>query len=165
MLLYAFQNGLNPENEQRPTTKQHQFPILIKKIRDNATWPTTSYDDAAGLDLHSTEDVTIMPNERGTFDTGLRFKLPPKTYGRIADKSGVALRKGLIVLGGVLDPDYVGETKVILTNIGKGTVNIREGEAIAQMICERYAQPRMQRVDAIEQQMTLRGSRCFGTGI
>lgn len=38
-------------------------------------------------------------------------------YGQLSTRSSMA-KKGLIVVGGVIDPDYQGEIKVVLINLG-----------------------------------------------
>ncbi len=64
--------------------------------------------------------------------TGLSLSLPQGTYGRIAPRSGLALRNGISIGGGVIDSDYRGEVKVIIHNLdGKEDFQIKIGDRIA----------------------------------
>jgi dUTP pyrophosphatase len=48
---------------------------------------------------------------------------PPKgTYIRIAPRSGLAFKHMIQVGAGVIDPDYIGEIKVLLFNHGQETL-------------------------------------------
>ena len=40
--------------------------------------------------------------------------IPPGFYGRLAPRSGLAVKKGIHVGAGVIDPDYRGEVRVLL---------------------------------------------------
>ena len=42
--------------------------------------------------------------------------LPAGTYGRIAPRSGLALKHGIDVGAGVIDPDYRGNVGILLFN-------------------------------------------------
>jgi dUTP pyrophosphatase len=66
-------------------------------------------------------------------------KLPCGTYGRIAPRSGLAVKHGLDTLAGVVDPDYRGEIKVVLINTDmRVPFVIKPGYRIAQLILEKY---------------------------
>jgi dUTP pyrophosphatase len=66
-------------------------------------------------------------------------KLPYGTYGRIAPRSGLAVKHGLDTLAGVVDPDYRGEIKVVLINTDmRVPFVIKPGYRIAQLILEKY---------------------------
>ena len=60
--------------------------------------------------------------------------LPPGCYGRIAPRSGLALKKLIDVGAGVIDADYRGEVGVILFNFGKEDFVVNMGDKIAQLI-------------------------------
>ena len=50
--------------------------------------------------------------------TGIEIALTSVCYGRIASRSGLALKKFIDVGAGVIDSDYRGELGVILFNFG-----------------------------------------------
>jgi dUTP pyrophosphatase len=91
--------------------------------------------------------VTLLNNQAATaVDTGIAIGLPPNTYGRIAERSGRALMQNLRVGGGVIDSDYTGEIRVILTNHGAQPIVIQHGDRIAQLIIEVITTPAVEEV-------------------
>jgi dUTP pyrophosphatase len=67
---------------------------------------------------------------------------PPKgCYIRIAPRSGLALKKGIQIGAGVIDPDYTGEIGVVVFNQGKDNFEVRPGDKIAQIILEQAKTP------------------------
>jgi dUTP pyrophosphatase len=51
---------------------------------------------------------------------------------KILQRSGLALKSGIIPLGGVIDSGYRNEIGVILVNISDDDFEIRQGDRIAQ---------------------------------
>jgi dUTP pyrophosphatase len=80
--------------------------LNFKKLDERAVLPSRGSLYAAGLDLYSIEDLTIAPKQRIRARTGLAVAIPEAHYGRIAPRSGLAMRTGLDVLSGVIDADY-----------------------------------------------------------
>jgi dUTP pyrophosphatase len=72
--------------------------------------------------------------------TGLAFAIPTGNYGRVAPRSGLAVKNSINVGAGVIDSDYRGEVKVLLFNHGDADFEISEGDRIAQLIIEKYTQ-------------------------
>jgi dUTP pyrophosphatase len=113
--------------------------LNVIKINPLATLPARGTSGAAGYDLFSTDNYVILPGRRVVVSTGITVQLPPGTYGRIAPRSGLAVKHGLDVLAGVVDPDYTGEVKVVLQNMDLNQpFVIRPGYRIAQLILERF---------------------------
>lgn len=107
-------------------------------VDTNARIPSKSSEYAAGYDLRAVDDVVVGVGERKLVSTGLRLSCPEGTYGRIAPRSGLALKNGLDVMAGVIDPDYIGIVSVVLINFGELPVEIKVGDRIAQLIFERF---------------------------
>jgi len=113
--------------------------IKVKKMVDNAKLPTRSNYNDAGADLYSTETVVIPPLSRALVSTGITIELPENIYGRIAPRSGLALKHGLDVLAGVVDEGYRGVIGVVIYNTDKNKEYIiNVGDKIAQLILETY---------------------------
>jgi dUTP pyrophosphatase len=112
--------------------------VSITKLESKAIIPTRGSNGAAGYDLYTTEFHILKPGERKLFKTGLSMSIPSGMYGRIAPRSGLAYKKGIDVMAGVIDEDYRGEIGVILINLGQEDVNVVIGDKIAQIIFEFY---------------------------
>lgn len=114
-------------------------PIKVKQLRPGARLPerTTSHD--AGADLCCVDAFTLAPGERRLVPTGLALEIPPGWYGRVAPRSGLAVRHGVDTLAGVVDSGYRGELQVLLINLGGDPVSFAAGARIAQLIVERAA--------------------------
>lgn len=112
--------------------------VSFCKLRPDAIIPSKATPGSIGLDLHSVEPYIILPGQRVVVSTGLQVRLPSGVYGRIAPRSGLAVKHGLDVGAGVVDPDYNGELRVVLFNHDShNPFIIRPGYRIAQLILER----------------------------
>lgn len=138
--------------------------LRVKKVTPNATLPTRGSGGAVGYDLYSTDEIVVPPTHRALIGTGIAVVLPVGVYGRVAPRSGLAVKHGIQVGAGVVDPDYTGEIKVVLFNHGDKDFEVRRGDRIAQLILERCETPDIEEVGAIDE--TQRGSTGFGsTGV
>ena len=134
----------------------------VKKLCYDAIVPTRGSDGAVGYDLYSSEDA-IVPCQAGRalVGTGITIVLPSSVYGRVAPRSGLAVKHCINVGAGVIDPDYTGEIKVVLFNHGEKDFEIKKGDRIAQLILERYETPPIEEINIVED--TERGSGGFGS--
>lgn len=123
--------------------------LRVKLLNETAKLPCRGSEQAAGYDLYATEGCTIAPGRRAVVPTGIAISLPRGTYGRIAPRSGLAVKHGIQVGAGVIDPDYTGEVKVVLFNHDKNTYVIRPGYRIAQLILEQCVTPKVEQVDTL----------------
>jgi len=114
-----------------------------------------------GYDLYATDTLQIPSNDNQLISTGLAMTLPEDTYIRIAARSGLALKKKIQVDAGVVDPDYTGEIKVLLSNRSSKPFQINTGDKIAQFILEKAVSAPIKMVKYLEQ--TSRGSKGFGS--
>lgn len=110
--------------------------IAFHKLNENAILPTRANKLDAGLDLYSTVDVIIAPNQWAKISTGLRIDIPENYYGQVCSRSGLALKLGLIVHQGVgvIDCGYEGELQVMLRNVSDTTQTVKYGDRIAQLL-------------------------------
>ena len=88
----------------------------MKKLAPNARLPVKGSPFAAGFDLHASAAETIPARSQKLISTGLAFGIPVGSYGRIAPRSGLAVKNFIDVGAGVIDSDYRGEVKVLLFN-------------------------------------------------
>jgi len=123
----------SPYSKDSKPTKS-KYIIKVKKLSDKAKLPTKAYKDDTGWDLYSSEQVTIPPNSVKLISTGIAVELPDNYWAKIFDRSGNALKRGFIILAGVIDNGYRGEIKVVCLNYTSDPIFISEGDKIAQMV-------------------------------
>ena len=142
--------------------------LNVSKLVPHAILPARATDGAAGYDLYSADSYVILPGHRVVVSTGISLQLPLGTYGRIAPRSGLAVKHGLNILAGVVDPDYTGEVKVVIHNTDeRQPFIIRPGYRIAQLILENFTIVHVNEVPTECTELnTGRGAAGFGsTGI
>ena len=136
-------------------------PLRFSKLSMNATTPTRGTDWSAGLDLYSAAGYCVRPGTNAMVALDLQFQIPPGCYGRIAPRSGLAVRKSIHVGAGVIDSDFRGNVQVVLYNLGKEDFKIDIGDRVAQLILERIYIPVLQEVLPVNN--TKRGTSGFGS--
>ncbi|CAO1639406.1 unnamed protein product [Sympodiomycopsis kandeliae] len=135
--------------------------VLLDPAYPNAQLPTRGSELAAGYDLYSAESV-ILPGNGGrkVIATGIRICVPFGTYGRVAPRSGLAVKHGIDTGAGVIDADYTGLVGVVLFNHGENDFSINAGDRIAQLILEQILNPPVTQVESLS--ATNRGDGGFG---
>lgn len=126
--------------------------------------PERATSHAAGYDIRSAEDsVTLAPGEIRLVSTGLVMELPEGVECQVRPRSGLALKHGITLPNspGTIDPDYRGEVRVIMQNLGKDSVTLERGERIAQLVFARFETPGVTLVEAVSE--TARGEGGFGS--
>jgi len=100
--------------------------------------PAYATDGSVGMDLAAAvqDDIVIEPGQTGLVPTGLMIAVPDGYEAQIRPRSGLALENSITVPNspGTVDPDYRGEVKVILLNLGSTPFRISRGMRIAQMV-------------------------------
>ncbi|XP_032051055.1 deoxyuridine 5'-triphosphate nucleotidohydrolase, mitochondrial isoform X1 [Aythya fuligula] len=135
--------------------------LRFTRLSENAFAPSRGSARAAGYDLYSAYDCVIPPMEKAVVKTDIQIALPSGCYGRVAPRSGLAAKHFIDVGAGVIDEDYRGNVAVILFNFGKETFEVKKGDRIAQLICERIFYPELEEVQALDD--TERGEGGFGS--
>lgn len=154
-------NTTSQESEEK---KMPSTSLVLKytKVVPEAYAPTKGSIKAAGYDLKSAFECTVPARGKALVDTGIKVQLPEGCYGRIAPRSGLAVKNfidvggewlsfnwGVIVrsnLAGVVDEDYRGILKVVLFNHSDTDFEVKAGDRIAQLICERIYYPDIEEV-------------------
>lgn len=135
--------------------------LRFTKLSDNAYTPTRGSQYAAGYDLYSAYDYIIPPKGKLLCMTDLVIAVPQGSYGRIAPRSGLAVKNFIDVGAGVVDQDYRGNVGVVLFNFGDEDFHVKKGDRIAQLICEKIFYPEIEEV--VELDTTKRGTNGFGS--
>ena len=131
------------------------------KLSAHARAPFRASVDAAGVDLFAAEDVDVPPGGRACVKTDIQVAVPRGFYGRIAPRSGLAVRHGIDVGGGVIDADYRGNVAVILFNFGDSVFRVKRGDRVAQLLVEKISVLEPLEVASLEN--TVRGQGGFGS--
>jgi dUTPase len=88
---------------------------------------------SAGLDLSSATRLILTPRMGiQLVDTNFKGPLLPDTVGLILERSLVTMQ-GLIVHLGVIDPDFTGQIKIMVSS-PRGIIDISPGDRIAQLL-------------------------------
>ena len=127
----------------------------------NAKLPVRSSSGSAGYDLAAAETAVIPAHGKCLVKTGLAIAMPPGCYGRVAPRSGLAVKKFIDVGAGVIDSDYRGELGVVLFNFSNEDFCINMGDRIAQLVFEKIKTPEIKEVTELEG--TDRGSKGYGS--
>ena len=112
--------------------------MKITKIR-NVKTPTRGTSGSAGIDFFVPSDYpvnlcTIQPGDRYFIPSGIKANVPDGFALIAMNKSGVCMKKGLIVGACVVDSDYQGEIHLHLINAGTRAVTIEPGEKLTQFL-------------------------------
>jgi len=134
--------------------------LKVKKLHRYALLPAKQPDSIA-YDFYSCEDVTITPQGRALVRTGLACEFPCNYVARICDRSGIAVKQGLHIMAGVIDPDYRGEWKIVFYNTTNKSVTLKAQTRIAQVLFYRVADFSVTEVDSLSS--TQRGAGGFGS--
>ena len=152
--------------------------IRYSKLHPHAKEPFRANTSDAGYDLFSTDYVTLEPFQRKLISTGINIEIPEGFYGRIAPRSGLACKKGIDVMAGVIDSGYRGEVKVLLINFNfegynlkpnafeamfgsANKIEIKPGDRIAQLIIEKCHSVEWKSMKTLEESQ--RGEQGFGS--
>ncbi len=159
--------------------KSDMTVVYTKRLTPSAILPTYGSTGAAGLDLAAdlllrgapiapaeggVPQMVIEAGQRALVPTGISMAIPAHLYGRVAPRSGLALKSGIDTLAGVIDSDYRGEIGVMLLNTSDNPFTIRHGDRVAQLVIERVATAFLIEVDSLGG--SSRGDGGFGsTGV
>ena len=138
--------------------------MKIKLLTPTATVPTRGTDEAAGYDLYADIDkpITVSPGVTVTVSTGIAIQIPTGFVGIIKPRSGLAFKCSIDTMAGVIDSDYTGEIKVLLTSHDDTFgVEFEYGARIAQLLIVPCHTPELELVDEFED--TERGDNGFGS--
>lgn len=128
--------------------------------------PARATAGSAGYDVRSCDNFRLVPGDVYAACTGLVMELPRGVECQVRPRSGLAARHGITIPNspGTIDPDYRGELKILLQNLGPGPVEIKRGDRIAQLVFNRCLEPLVEEAATVS--ATDRGADRFGsTGV
>jgi len=124
--------------------------------------PTRSNDTDAGADLRAAHNFSLRPGEYRIVGTGVQMNIPAGYFGLICGRSGLAGKRGIDVLGGVVDAGYQGEIRVVVHSSNREGLTFKAGERIAQIVILPVVTPQFVAVNSFEQ-TSVRGDAGFGS--
>jgi dUTP pyrophosphatase len=140
--------------------------VKIQRLPGNPDIPLPAYQsqEAVGMDLHAavTVEVVVAPGAVAGIPCGFAMALPPGYEAQIRPRSGLAAKNGISLINtpGTIDPDYRGEVKVLLINLGQEPFKVTRGMRVAQMVV--MPVPRVAWTEVAELPPTERGTGGFG---
>ncbi len=134
--------------------------VKFKRLHDGVELPSYAYPGDAGMDLRSRERRTLEQGEPHLFRLGFAAEIPEGHVGMLCDRSSMG-KRGVRVLGGVMDAHYRGEWGVILVNLTEHEVLVSPGDKIAQVLFLPVAAADVEEADELSE--TRRGAGGFGS--
>ena len=130
----------------------------------------TTYSQTNRKTKRSVDDtgkITVYHGERMLVPTGCIFDLPETDSLRIHPRSGLSLKSGVVLANceGVVDPDYVHQTYVMICNVSDEPFEIRDGDRIAQGEVVPMNRSRLVLADREPENKTSRSGGFGSTGI
>jgi dUTP pyrophosphatase len=139
--------------------------IQIKKLSNEVLTPKYETSGSSGMDIaaYIEQDILINPGDKALVPTGFSLCIPQGYEVQIRPRSGLAVKKGITVLNtpGTIDSDYRGEIKVVLINLSKKIVSLKNNERIAQMVVCPIKHVVLEEVEELPE--TNRGAGGFGS--
>ena len=123
--------------------------------------PYQAHPSDACFDLVAAEYKLIFPLEREAISCGFSMALPDGYAAFLWPRSGLAVRHGVHVGAGVIDAHYRGDVAAVLFNLGPETLEISEGDRIAQMFICPVPEFEFMAADSLDD--SDRGSSGFGS--
>lgn len=140
--------------------------VRVLPLSENARLPEFKTAGAACADLYAVSQHYLKPGEKDFIPTGVALQIPEGYEGQIRARSGISVKKQLILLNGIgtIDSDYRGEVMVPVQNIGTTYQVIDRGDRIAQITIKPVQRCAFVWTEALDE--TARGTGGFGhTGI
>jgi len=141
--------------------KFENLTIKIKKLHKNAKLPVKINRTDVGFDVIAVGYTRITGWSKAVLPLGIAVAIPEDYYIKIDERSGFASRESVFIKGGVVDPGYRGEVKVVLANHGPEPINIELGDKIAQFVLHHRIDATFEWADNLDD--TERGEKGFGS--
>lgn len=141
-----------------------KIPITIFPGNEDLALPAYQTPHAAAMDLCAavTSTVSLAPGDILLVGCGFAMAVPEGFEAQVRPRSGLAARSGITVVNspGTIDPDYRGEVKVALVNLGRAAFSIERGMRIAQLLVAPVARVMWEKTETLSE--TARGAGGFG---
>jgi dUTP pyrophosphatase len=139
--------------------------LQVRLLHPAAQPPARTRPGDAAYDLRCLQGFSLWPRERATVPTGVAIALPPGVAGLVTPRSGLASRHGISLVNspGLIDPNYRGELRIILVNLGDARFEAHAGDRIAQLLLVPFVAPDVSIVEELPPSPDDRGEHGFGS--
>jgi dUTP diphosphatase len=141
-----------------------RIPITVLPGNEDLPLPAYQTAHAAAMDLCAAvpSAVVLAPGDILLVGCGFAMAVPEGFEAQVRPRSGLAARSGITVVNspGTIDPDYRGEVKVALVNLGRAAFSIERGMRIAQLLVAPVARVMWEKTATLSE--TSRGAGGFG---
>lgn len=107
-------------------------------------------------------DLFMPQGSRALIPSGLHVAIPEGYEIQVRDRSGLALKHGIMVTNGIgtIDASYRGDIGIILTNTGSEPLVFKQGDRIAQLVLVKVEKIDWNLVESLDE--TERGEGGYG---
>jgi dUTP diphosphatase len=139
--------------------------LQVRLLHPAAQPPARTRPGDAAYDLRCLQGFSLWPRERATVPTGVAIALPQGVAGLVTPRSGLASRHGISLVNspGLIDPNYRGELRIILVNLGDARFEAHAGDRIAQLLLVPFVAPDVSVVEELPPSPDDRGEDGFGS--
>jgi len=139
--------------------------LQVRLLHPAAQPPARTRPGDAAYDLRCLKGFSLWPRERATVPTGVAIALPQGVAGLVTPRSGLAARHGISLVNapGLIDPNYRGELRIILVNLGDARFEAHAGDRIAQLLLVPFVAPDVSVVEELPPSPDDRGENGFGS--
>lgn len=134
--------------------------MKIKLSNKDVKLPIKSHLPDCGLDIFVPETFKLSSLETKTIDLKFAVTIPEGHAGIIVPRSSIS-QKGLIIQTSIIDPDYIGNIHLIITNCSKEAITIEKDTRVCSLVVFSVLNPYIEVVEHLEP--TLRGTNGLGS--
>ena len=136
--------------------------VKFKRFSSRARVPQKATIGSACYNLFAARCVTLEPKATRSIETDLGFSFSKKYMARIYHMSSLFLQS-IFLGGGVVDADYRGNVRIILTNLSDRVKEIKTGDRIAQIIFVKKEETEFEEFAMFDE--TERRTKGFGSSV
>ena len=125
--------GISSESE----LSSEEVLALKGLLKLGSNYPNQGNEGAAGYDVMAYQAVAVPARQIRAVDLNLACQLPRQYLMQLCSRSGLA-KRGIIVIGGIIDSDYTGSIKTLIYNTTEEEYKIQKGDRIGQAFILKY---------------------------
>lgn len=108
--------------------------LEVQLLSENAIMPERANSTDSGLDMYTSEEITIPANGTKIVPTDIAINLPYGFEAQVRPRSGVSVETKLRVAFGTIDQTYNKPIGIIVDNISDESITIYAGKRLAQLV-------------------------------